>query len=443
MSDKRDSSVALTHPSPGGSDGDEDLAGGVPTLAAVGDSAVAKTVSLRGLACDRRFLEPVSNGVRSADCAHLLRAPSQDPVNQKESWRMANRSESPPERNQRSPPEREEKGEPREAPRGLFTNLFPVRVPPGGLSPIKQAKTGEASKTDLVEEYPEPEFYRSRHLIFAFGAGVDSFSDGRFDPAIVMPDREPWFAMYLLSRGLRERFHQAGCRVRTRRNVLRVVSPSSAIAADRAERIVLRPEFTVRPFFGRDLAGRSWFAFAVDPSWTTDPQFRTTAKLREREDLLAGVRVRVRCEDCRRSCPMWNRQDRTVGIFDGFVDNASKTDSACTGRPEEVVRVFDRHRDRTYILPGHVVQPSPGQRSLLGLFTEKQQLVRRARVWLGDLGEGGAVRSGALGVRFARIQEFLDLVCEEAGADVDFLLPTGQAAELLREPLKAEEVSHA
>lgn len=327
------------------------------------------------------------------------------------------------------------------APAGLFTNLFVLQVPRGGLSPILRASEKNAPKEELVKEYRRPSFYRSGNEVYAFGEGLNEFNDGRFTRAIVMPDRDRFFTCYLAGRGLLAHFRSAGYVTRKRGNELHVIDPDTVLASDSAERVVLRPVYTFRPFFGRDVEGRTWFAVAVDVSWTTIPQFRFLAGLTGFEDLFRGLRVENQCSECELGCPLYAGLGRTVGVFRGFASADREMETPCSVDNDyrDSIVIYDRRAEREWTVPGSMFRPAPFQRSVLNAFGDAQKLVKQARVWLGDLTVSGAVRSSALAARYSRIDGFL---AKNAGSDgqLSFQIPTGQRVALTREAMSVEEV---
>ncbi len=333
-------------------------------------------------------------------------------------------------------------------PRGLFTNLLPVVLSDGPLGPVVAAPTAKVTKAEM-EERRRPRFYQSSRqaTLYAYGDGVDDFRDPRFSRAILRPTSDVGFTLHLLRNGLADAFSGRGFLLSRHHHGFSVLDHGSVIRSAKSGFLHIVPEFTFQPQAVDGAGGATVFAFAIEPSWVTAPLFTIGAKLKSHPEALRYLKVRVADDRCRPGCPLHGKAKTVVGVFDGFADADAPLDCQCLA-DEFVpvpVRVRDRraHRERVLVVPGQRLVPAERQRKVLRLFSDRPELERSGRVWLGDLTKEGRVRSGALQVRYERIQQFLARVVGNPTAGLEFTLPTGGPAVVTRVPLTVDLVSRA
>jgi len=341
-------------------------------------------------------------------------------------------------------------------PRGLFTNLFPVSFGSTSLGTLH--KTAKAAKEDF-DDRRRPHFYQSGNVLYAYGQGLDEFKDTRFTPAIVAIEQEPFFALHLARFGLADFLRGKGYLVRSPRSGISVIDHEETIAAAASDgSLLICPEYTFQPQRLEGADGTPIYAFSVEAAWATVPAFQIGAHLAAHAKRLEGFKLVLECQECGPHCPLFDRLNRVVGTFVSF-DNeggASTSKCRCEDYKPLLIRVRQlvrqprskgpsgnrgRSLERTVVLPGQVVRLAASQRRVLQLFHDGARLEREARVWLGDLTASGKVRSGALRVRYERIQRFLARLAGHETRGVAFTLATGANVTLERMPIQAEELA--
>jgi hypothetical protein len=337
-------------------------------------------------------------------------------------------------------------------PRGLFANLFPVTFETGNLGALRQ--TTKAKKEDF-DDRRRPRFYQSGAVLYAYGAGLDEFKDARFTAAIVAIDSEHQFAQHLLRVGLIDFFRGKGYLVRQRRVGVSVIDHLETIATAKAGFLHLFPEYTFQTFRVEGAQGSAIYAMSIEPSWATVPAFEIGPRLAQHPEYLRSLKLVLDCRECGPHCPLHERLGAVVGVFEAFAEANERLTSACACRDytPQPVRVSQRtwvqgakgreSSERTIVVPGQVVKPAAGQRRVLRLFSDRTELELEGRIWLGDLTRSRKARSGALNVRYERIQQFLARVIGDATRGVSFPLPTGPSMTLERLPLSVEKLSGA
>jgi hypothetical protein len=341
-------------------------------------------------------------------------------------------------------------------PRGLFTNLFPIALPSGAsVGTIKVAPTDRVKKS-AFEDRKQPNFYQAGDRLFAFGPGLDDFVDTRFSRAIIAPETDREFTKFLLKAGLMDLLRARKMPLKRDQSGFSTHVADDVIASSRKANLHIIPQFTFQPYWVETTSGALRFAFAVEVRTTTLSTLQLGPTLRGFSDQLDGVRMVITNPGCSAGCILHGRQGQVLGVFRGFAPAGTKLDCNCHNESFEAipVRIVDRGRgkvaslrfrhnkteDRTYVVPGQILSPAPGQRRLLRLSSDKTDLERKGRVWLGDLTNDGRVRAAALQVRYSRIQALLARIGGDATAPIQFRLPTGAQAQLERVPLTVEEV---
>jgi hypothetical protein len=251
---------------------------------------------------------------------------------------------------------------------------------------------------------------------------------------------------------LRER----GFALKSEVNGFSLIDHAQVIASSRKGILHIVPQFTFQPYWVETTGGSVAFAFAVEVGTTTLPTFQIGAALRNHAASISGVRLQLAKEGCQPTCVLHGRVGRIVGVFRGFADSDAILDCRChEGAFDAIaIKVEDRSDGSTggrkraskgpariLTIPGQIVVPAAGQRRLLGLFSDKHDLERSGRVWLGDLTTQGKVRSGALQVRYSRIQSLFARLASDPTGPLSFTLPTGGSARLERLPISVEEIT--
>jgi len=338
-------------------------------------------------------------------------------------------------------------------PRGLFTNLFPVSLESANLGVLRQ--TTKAKKAEFADRR-RPWFYQSGNVLYAYGEGLDEFKDPRFTPAIVAIEQEPEFVKHLVKFGLSDFFRRGGYLVRSRWNGLSVIDNEEIIASADSSYLNICPEYRFQPFRLEGANGTPIYAFSIEASWVTVPGFEIGARLVKFAESVAGLKLVLRCKECGPHCPLHERLDNVLGVFDSFAEDGAELTTRCrcedyTPRP---IRVRQRVRskggaarrgvqppERTVIVPGQVVIPASGQRGVLRLFRDRSNLEKQGQIWLGDLTSTGKVRTGGLKIRYEHIQRFLARIAGHETGAISFTLSTGPKATLERVPVTAEELA--
>ena len=342
-------------------------------------------------------------------------------------------------------------------PKGLFTNLFPVTFAAGNLGTLRQSTK---TKREDFEDRRRPRFYQSGEVLYAYGEGLDDFKDSRFTPAIVMIEQEPRFTQHLMRFGLIDFFRAKGYLVRSRRVGVSVIDHQETIASAKSGFLHIFPEYTFQAYRLEGAQGTTIYAFSIEPSWATVPAFEIGPRVANHPEFLRSLKLILACRECGPHCPLHDRLDGVVGVFDAFAEAGTALTSACACEDytPQPVRVTQRAwpkgsrrsskseshvTERTVIVPGQVVVPASGQRRVLRLFSDRSELELEGRIWLGDLTRSKKVRSGGLQVRYERIQRFLARVAGQETQGATFPLPTGPAVTLERVPVTAEEIAGA
>lgn len=333
-------------------------------------------------------------------------------------------------------------------PRGLFTNLFPVAFSSRRLGALK--KTTKAEKEEFSNR-KRPRFYQSGETLYGYGPGLDEFKDPRFNAAIVPMTDEPDFTRYLLRIGLADYFRERGYLVRIGWAGVSVIDHTDPIAKAEKGFLQIFPEFTFQAHLVEGAEGGTIFCLSIEPAWATVPAFEIGPRVAKRSDLLQSLKVVLKCEECGPHCPLHDRVDRVIGAFQEFAapDTPLTTACTCEDYAPQPIRVYERRErkgvvsERTHVIPGQVARVASRQRRVLKLFSDRSILEREGRIWLGDLTKGGQARSGALQVRYERIQNFLARLAGFPTGPIRYSLPTGPQVELQRVPLTVEEVGYA
>lgn len=333
-------------------------------------------------------------------------------------------------------------------PRGLFTNLFPIHFSSPNLGALRQ--TTKAEKEEFVDRR-RPSFYQSGDSLYAYGPGLEDFKDSRFTPGIVPMEKEPDLTRHLLKLGLADFFREHGYLVRFRRVGISIIDHNTTIAEADSQFLRIYPEYTFQTYRVEGAEGNPIYSFSVEPSWATVPAFEIGPRVEKHSALLENLKVVLKCPECGPHCPLFDELDRVIGVFQGFADPEMTQTSACLCEDytPQLIRVHERKSrkgkvfEKTHVLPGQVVHPASSQRKVLKLFKDRGVLERKGRIWIGDLNTGGGIRSGALQVRYERIQHFLARVVGSATDAVTYTLPTGPKVALQRLPLTVEEIAHA
>jgi hypothetical protein len=342
-------------------------------------------------------------------------------------------------------------------PRGLFTNLFPVSFASTNLGVLRRAP--KAKKEDF-DDRRRPRFYQLGTDLYAYGPGLDEFKDPRFTPAIVAIEQEPYFTQHLMKYGLVDFFRQNGYLVRPRQVGFALIDHHDVIASAQSGVLHICPEYAFQPLRVEGADGTPIYAFAIEPGWATVPAFEIGTRLARHSERLEGIKLLLRCSECGPHCQLHDRLNEVVGVFEAFAEDGVELTSSCrcedyTPQPIVVRQRLRQKRsergngkrakapERTIIVPGQVVKPASGQRRVLQLFQDRRQLEMQGRVWLGDLTSTGKVRSGALRVRYERVQHFLARVADHETEGISFPLPTGPMVTLERSPVTAEELTNA
>lgn len=346
-------------------------------------------------------------------------------------------------------------------PRVLFTNLFLVTLPPGSLGPMRATETEKAQK-DEFEGWRQPSFYQTGEHLYAFGPGVEQFTDRRFTSSIVTAETNRNFTKYLLGYGLMEFFRDREFVVKRDMQGFTVQDHNNVIQSSKKGVLHIIPQFNFQPYWVEATGGSIRFAFSIEPGTTTLPTFHIHAGLARFAAELDGLKLQLREEGCKPGCPLFGRKGEVLGRFNGFALRGAALDCTCHTASFDAVpiQVIDRRRkpgtprrrrggpkpemeETVLTIPGQLVGATPSQRRLLRLSEDRNDLERAGRVWLGDLSTGGSVRGNALKVRYERIQEFLGRMAESEAGPISFTLPTGASVEMERLPLTLEELADA
>lgn len=333
-------------------------------------------------------------------------------------------------------------------PRGLFTNLFVFHFASTSVGSVKQST--KVKKEDVADR-KRPSFYQADDVLYAYGSGLEEFRDDRFTPAIVSVDTRPDFTRFIIKIALAEFFRSRGYLVRFRRVGISIIDHHDRIASASSGYLHLYPEFTLQPHTVEGAEGNQIFCVSMEPAWVTVPSFEIGPRLERHPELLHNLKVTLNCSECNPDCPLFQEQDSIVGVFEEFLPTGTDLSSGCSCAEytPQPVQVHQRKRrkgkvhERRLVLPGQVLQPASGQRRVLRLFKDRAMLEREGRIWLGDLTRTGRARSGALQVRYERVQRFLTTVAGDETGSVQFLLPTGPLVSLDRLPLSVEELAYA
>jgi hypothetical protein len=340
-------------------------------------------------------------------------------------------------------------------PRGLFTNLFPVTLSGTSLGTLRQSTK---AKKEEFSDRRRPSFYQSGEVLYAYGPGGDDFKDARFTPAIVSIDKEPGFTQYLLRLGLADFFRSKSYLVRFRRVGISIIDHHELIASAESGFLHIYPEYSFQSYRLEGADGAPIFAVAIEAAWATVPVFEIGKRLAGHPEYLKSLKLLLECSECGPHCPVYDRQNKVVGVFDSFADDNTELTSACTCEnytPQAVLvrqriprkgkkiksRGAVRQEERMIVLPGQVLRPASGQRRVLRLFHDRDKLEFEGRIWLGDLSRDHKVRSGALKVRYQRIQRFLGRVAGHDSGGISFSIATGPSVILERVPVTVEELS--
>lgn len=344
-------------------------------------------------------------------------------------------------------------------PRTLFTNIFQVTLPPGALGAMQSAK---ADKEEF-DDRKRPQFYQAGETVYCYGPGQEEFTERRFSSAIVTAETDKNFTKFLLARGLMDFFRARDFRLRGNAQGFTVQDHTDIIRSSDKGHLHIIPQFGFQPYWVESTAGVVRFAFSIEPGTTTLPTFHIHEGLRRRAVELDDLQVQLSEDGCKPGCPLYGRTGQVLGRFKGFAEAGATLDCTCHAESFDAVaiKVLDRHRkpgaprrrrrsgkgpkvemeETTLIIPGQLVVASPSQRRLLKLSSDRGELERAGKVWLGSLSADSHVRANALQVRYERIQQFLARMSNHQTNPLAFSLPTGAKARLERMPLTVEELS--
>lgn len=344
-------------------------------------------------------------------------------------------------------------------PRTLFTNIFQATLPVGALGAMQSAK---ADKEEF-DDRKRPQFYQAGETVYCYGPGQEEFVERRFSSAIVTAETDKNFTKFLLARGLMEFFRTRDFKLRGNAQGFAVQDHADIIQSSSKGHLHIIPQYSFQPYWVECSGGTVRFAFSIEPGTTTLPTFHLHEGLRHLAAELDDLQVQLSNDGCKPRCPLYGRVGQVLGRFKGFAEAGTSLDCTCHSETFDAVAitVVDRHRkigvsprrrragkrskvemeETTLVIPGQLVVASPSQRRLLKLSSDRAELERSGKIWLGSLSAGGHIRANALQVRYERIQEFLARMANDQTGPLTFSLPTGAKARLERLPLTVEQLS--